>query len=143
MTDKKEVINHPAHYNHGKYEAIDVIEDWALGFNLGNAFKYIYRSGHKDTPVLDIEKAIWYLEREKAFRIELHDPKSRRIQMMAKPINNKTISCESLLKEMDFHDDLRRSIISINLINKDTSRNLDLFNMALECLTNYKKRIKK
>ena len=37
----KEMINHPQHYNMGKYEAIDVIEDWQLNFNLGNTVKYI------------------------------------------------------------------------------------------------------
>lgn len=57
-------INHPAHYNHGKIEAITVIEDWSLNFNMGNALKYISRADHKGTPVADIQKAIWYLQRE-------------------------------------------------------------------------------
>ena len=62
--DKKEMINHPSHYNMGKYEAIDVIEDWELGFNLGNTIKYISRAGHKDDIVQDLKKAMWYLGRE-------------------------------------------------------------------------------
>jgi hypothetical protein len=62
-----ELVNHPAHYNHGKFETIDVIEDWELDFNCGNTIKYISRHMHKNTPVKDIEKAIWYLER----RLEL------------------------------------------------------------------------
>ena len=57
-------INHPSHYNQGKYEAIEVIEDWKLGFNLGNTVKYISRSGHKADAVQDLEKALWYLGRE-------------------------------------------------------------------------------
>jgi transcriptional regulator with XRE-family HTH domain len=61
---KKEMVNHPSHYNMGKYEAIDVIEDWNLGFNLGNTVKYISRAGHKDDIVQDLKKALWYLERE-------------------------------------------------------------------------------
>lgn len=62
----KEMINHPAHYNKGKFEAIEVIEDWKLGFNLGNTVKYISRAGHKDKSktVEDLKKALWYLERE-------------------------------------------------------------------------------
>ena len=48
----------------GKYEAIDVIEDWNLNFNLGNAVKYISRAGHKDDIVQDLKKAMWYIERE-------------------------------------------------------------------------------
>ena len=59
-----EQINHPSHYNQGKYEVIDVIEDWNLGFNLGNAVKYIGRAGHKDDIVQDLKKAKWYIERE-------------------------------------------------------------------------------
>ena len=63
-----EKINHPSHYNTGKYEAIEVIEDWGLGrgFNLGNAIKYVSRAGHKnpETEIEDLEKAAWYINRE-------------------------------------------------------------------------------
>ena len=62
--DKKEMVNHPSHYNMGKYEAIDVIEDWGLNFNLGNAVKYISRAGHKDDIVQDLKKSLWYIDRE-------------------------------------------------------------------------------
>ena len=57
-------VDHPAHYNVGKYEVIDVIEDWQLGFCLGNAVKYIARAGHKDPSKSeeDLRKAIWYIE---------------------------------------------------------------------------------
>ena len=58
-----EMVSHPAHYNHGEFETIDVIEDWSLGFHCGNAIKYISRHKHKGTATRDIEKAIWYLER--------------------------------------------------------------------------------
>jgi hypothetical protein len=57
-------VNHPSHYNFGKYEVIDVIEDWDLGFNLGNTIKYIARAGRKGDKLTDLEKAKWYLERE-------------------------------------------------------------------------------
>ena len=57
-------INHPAHYNTGKFEVIDVIEDWKLGFNLGNAIKYIARSDHKRNKLEDLKKSLWYLQRE-------------------------------------------------------------------------------
>jgi hypothetical protein len=62
--EEKEMVDHPSHYNMGKYEAIDVIEDWKLNFNLGNTVKYISRAGHKDDIVQDLKKALWYLERE-------------------------------------------------------------------------------
>jgi len=58
-------IEHPKHYNMGKVEAIDVIEDWNLGFCLGNTVKYIARAGHKDpsAKIEDLKKARWYLDR--------------------------------------------------------------------------------
>ena len=57
-------VNHPSHYNFGKYEVIDAIEDWGLGFNLGNAVKYIARADHKGNALEDLKKAAWYLQRE-------------------------------------------------------------------------------
>ena len=65
--EQAEMVNHPSHYG-GKdnpYEAIKVIEAWDLGFNLGNAVKYIARAGKKDPAKRrqDLEKAIWYIER--------------------------------------------------------------------------------
>lgn len=43
---------------------IDVIEDWLLGFHLGNAVKYIARAGKKGDRLEDLKKAAWYLNRE-------------------------------------------------------------------------------
>jgi hypothetical protein len=62
-------VSHPSHYNSGKIEVIEAIEDWNLGFHLGNSVKYIARAGKKDPAkeVEDLEKAKWYLSR----RIEL------------------------------------------------------------------------
>ena len=59
-----EAVDHPEHYNQGAFETIDVIEDWGLNFNVGNALNYIRRYGHKGNPKGDLRKAIWYLERE-------------------------------------------------------------------------------
>lgn len=59
-----EAVDHPEHYNRGAFETIDVIEDWGLNFNVGNAVKYISRYEHKNNPKQDLRKAIWYLERE-------------------------------------------------------------------------------
>lgn len=56
-----------AHYRLGKVELIDLIE--RLTFNVGNAVKYLVRAGRKsESPVEDLEKAIWYAERE-LFRV--------------------------------------------------------------------------
>jgi len=60
----KETVNHPSHYNQGKFEAIDVIEDWKLSFCLGNTIKYISRADFKSNKLEDLKKALWYLQRE-------------------------------------------------------------------------------
>jgi hypothetical protein len=59
-------VNHPPHYGGAEspYEAIKVIEAWALGFHLGNAVKYIARAGKKGDAIEDLKKAAWYLARE-------------------------------------------------------------------------------
>lgn len=61
---KKEQVNHPAHYNTGKIEVIDFIEDQKLGFNDGNTVKYVSRAPHKGKELEDLEKGLWYLKRQ-------------------------------------------------------------------------------
>lgn len=62
--EQSDMVDHPDHYSKGrKYEPIEVIEDWNLGFHIGNALKYISRVGRKDDAIQDIDKAIWYLQR--------------------------------------------------------------------------------
>lgn len=57
-------VNRPTHYNMGKIEVIDAIEDWGLGYNDGNAVKYIARARHKGKRLEDLKKAAWSLARE-------------------------------------------------------------------------------
>lgn len=62
-------VNHPPHYNAGKIEVIEFIEDQGFGpgFCRGNAIKYAARAGRKGSPekaIEDLEKAVWYLNRE-------------------------------------------------------------------------------
>ena len=82
------VINHPEHYQ-GVYsevcrdllllhlalspddlemECIDFIEanDQYSDFLLGNAIKYLWRSGSKGDAPIDLLKALWYLKRWKS-----------------------------------------------------------------------------
>lgn len=58
-------VSHPKHYNTGKIEVIEFLEDKELGFHLGNSVKYICRAGKKDPAKLieDLQKAVWYIER--------------------------------------------------------------------------------
>jgi len=57
-----ELVDHPAHYNQGKIEAIDAILDWGLDFIEGNVVKYVVRSRHKSSRLGDLKKARWYLD---------------------------------------------------------------------------------
>lgn len=58
-----DAVNHPKHYtNHPSgIECIEVTRH--MGFNLGNAMKYIWRADLKNG-LEDLQKAIWYLNDE-------------------------------------------------------------------------------
>ncbi len=57
-------VDHPTHYNFGKHEVIDVLEDWfASDPLLWQVGKYIARAAHKGQRVEDLRKARFYLER--------------------------------------------------------------------------------
>lgn len=77
MKNKKEMVDHPDHYNKGGIEVIDFIEAWDLNFSRGSAVKYICRGGIKDPEkeIEDLKKAVWYIERE-IRRIENENNKS-------------------------------------------------------------------
>jgi hypothetical protein len=59
-------VNHPLHYttHPSGIEAIEITRH--MGFNLGNAIKYIWRAGIKDEKktIQDLEKAIFYIKDE-------------------------------------------------------------------------------
>ncbi len=65
-----EQINHPPHYQQGRIEAIEVIEDVVagapepvVGYHVGQALKYLLRAWHKENASQDLQKAAWYLNR--------------------------------------------------------------------------------
>ena len=59
-----DMVNHPPHYTVGGIETLDFIEAKGLGYNLGNAVKYISRAEYKSNKLEDLEKARFYLNRE-------------------------------------------------------------------------------
>lgn len=63
-------VNHPKHYNShpSGVECITITEH--MGFNLGNALKYIWRADLKGQAIEDLQKAKWYIEREIAKRVK-------------------------------------------------------------------------
>ena len=62
--DTPDMVNHPSHYNVNGFEFIDIINAFGLNFEMGNALKYILRADRKGNKKQDIQKAIWYLQRE-------------------------------------------------------------------------------
>lgn len=54
-----DLVNHPRHYNlhPSNVEAIEIIH--SMTFNLGSAFKYIFRRDDKENAVQDLKKALW------------------------------------------------------------------------------------
>jgi len=57
-------VNHPAHYTQhpSGIECIEITRH--MGFNLGNAMKYIWRADLKAKAIEDLEKAIFYIQDE-------------------------------------------------------------------------------
>ena len=57
-------VNHPSHYtaHPSGIECIQITEH--MGFNLGNAIKYVWRADLKGNSLEDLRKAIWYIDRE-------------------------------------------------------------------------------
>jgi len=57
-------VNNPKHYTShpSGIDCIQITEH--MGFNLGNAIKYVWRSDLKNDAIEDLNKAIWYIQRE-------------------------------------------------------------------------------
>lgn len=60
-------VNHPLHYETGKFECIEVMQEVfgteaVQNFCVCNAFKYLYRHRRKNGKE-DIEKARWYINK--------------------------------------------------------------------------------
>lgn len=57
-------VNHPSHYTShpSGVECIQITEH--MSFCIGNAIKYLWRADEKGAPIEDLQKAIWYIQRE-------------------------------------------------------------------------------
>ena len=61
---KHDPVNHPKHYTShpSGVECITITRH--MPFNIGNAIKYLWRAGQKDSEIQDLEKAVWYIKDE-------------------------------------------------------------------------------
>jgi len=63
-------VNNPSHYNYGKFEVIDILEqavsrapDPVKGSLQYQVLKYMLRIWDKENPLQDAKKSRWYLNR--------------------------------------------------------------------------------
>lgn len=63
-TPTHDAVAHPKHYtaHPSGVECIQITEH--MGFNLGNAVKYLWRCDLKQDAIEDLKKARWYIDRE-------------------------------------------------------------------------------
>ena len=65
--EEKEMVNHPSHYNMGKYECLDVVKELVKDMKgieatlFFNAFKYLWRYKQKNG-LQDLKKCEFYLK---------------------------------------------------------------------------------
>lgn len=64
-----DAVNSPQHYTAGGIECIDAIKaaltpEQFTGFCRGNAIKYLWRAGRKNSTTEDLAKAAWYVQKE-------------------------------------------------------------------------------
>lgn len=113
-----DAVNHPSYYADGKYEVIDFIENYEMGFHIGNAVKYISRAGKKDFSkrIQDLEKAIWYLNRALDKNVyEVPGGKKVHTISIVKYCSEKKIS--NLLESALIHIVFGQIVSAIDLIN--------------------------
>ena len=71
IIDWAKLVDKPPHYNQGKFETFDVIIDTLknqkiepeLAYCHGTIIKYILRMFHKDGPLVNAKKALWFLKK--------------------------------------------------------------------------------
>jgi hypothetical protein len=74
---KSDPVNHPSHYETGKFECIEVMKEVfgieaVQNFCLLNAFKYLYRCENKANKTEDIKKSQWYENKYLELESEKH-----------------------------------------------------------------------
>lgn len=99
-----DMVNHPPHYSAhpSGVECITIVEH--MGFNLGNAIKYIWRADEKGNAPEDLMKALWYVQREidrraRAINPPRPDPSGPigRCQSWGRTFNGQTEQCVRIL----------------------------------------------
>ena len=96
----------PNYYKNYSIQVTDAIDSWGLSFVQGNIIKYIVRAGKKTAdPSDDLNKALWYLERElskygrqKEKDSRKHDKQNRKTKLKAKSTSTLSRKSRNLAK---------------------------------------------
>lgn len=96
----------PNYYKNYSIQVTDAIDSWGLSFVQGNIIKYIVRAGKKTAdPSDDLNKALWYLERElskyerqKEKDSRKHDKQNRKPKLKAKSTSTLSRKSRNLAK---------------------------------------------
>lgn len=123
MEKNKEMVNHPSHYCQGDMECIDGIvgafgKDKAAVFCKINAFKYLWRLGHKDDEAQEIGKLKWYLDKYLELKMP---PQINAMALDGTPIWLRDEAGTSIVKELSKSDLKRLGLTdreAENIINK-------------------------
>lgn len=96
-------VNHPQHYaGNGPIECIEITEQ--MSFCLGNMVKYIWRHKDKGNPKEDLEKALWYLNREKDPVSKLHSIYNTPVKTYNERYTIHLPTAFTMLAQMNFMD---------------------------------------
>lgn len=97
-----DAVNHPKHYTShpSGIECIKITEH--MGFNLGNAIKYIWRADLKNDAIEDMRKAIFYIEREIQKREKQEQKTAAQLNQVAELIgtNDKNVVISVAIKTL-------------------------------------------
>lgn len=87
-----DAVNHPKHYtaHPSGVECIQITEH--MGFNLGNAIKYIWRADLKNEAIEDLRKSLWYIQREITKREQ---------EISNKESNKERLACSTLVSKQN------------------------------------------
>lgn len=62
-TEQTDEIDKAQQYNRGKFEVIEVLDDWQLDHYRATVITYLARAPHKGSCLKDLRKAKYYLDR--------------------------------------------------------------------------------
>lgn len=108
-------VKHPSHYVEGrKFEPKDVIRDWGLNFNLGNAVKYLARAGRKADLVEDLKKAQQYIQ----FEIDAIEAEEKQATKPKAPIhpNCKCSNIDKIKETLEHSKGVSRAVPKVGII---------------------------